>query len=235
MTLHYLLDFARSIAILLNVGHKLVGAVASGFQHCGHCALRRVRHARREGVKEHVAEGGAKARNIISVFKRLIMTLIEFIGNASHCNALACVTEYFRRAHKHNIVVGVVRHASHVRRLERRAQILTEVHCHIRKVLNHNNVVLCGKAADDFQLLVVQAHPRRVVRARIEHRADVALLEVTLDFSFEFVAAEIGNVERRHLDTDNARLHFLHGESWVDVEHGVLLRVELRAEHKRRE
>ena len=69
-------------------------------------------------------------------------------------------------------VVGVASYRGLVWRLEGLRAILAEVHVEVCQVLDNDNIVLSSHAADNLQLLLVEAHPRWVVGVRVDQTAD---------------------------------------------------------------
>ena len=125
-------------------------------------------------------------------------------------------------------ILGVACYGWLVRWLERLRTILTEVHIKVCEILDNHNVILRSHTADDLQLLLVQAHPRRVVRVRVDHTADATRREYLLQLSLEGLATVVDNVERLDADALNLTLKLLNREAWVDEQNSITVVTHLR-------
>ena len=112
-------------------------------------------------------------------------------------------------------VLGVTAYSRLIRCLIRHAAFLAEVHIEVCQVFDDNDIVFRSQSADDLQFLLRQAHPTRVVGVGEEHGSYTAGLEVTLQFGFQFIAAEVCYVKRIHAHADNLALLLLYRETGV--------------------
>ena len=124
------------------------------------------------------------------------MTVEQFVAYAGNAYPLSGIAESLRPADKQDVVVGIVCHGRLVRRLERTAHVLTEVHCEVCQVFHYDGIILRCQLADGAQLVVGEAHPRGVVGVRVDYGADVSLLEIALELWPQLVAAIVIHVKR---------------------------------------
>ena len=94
-------------------------------------------------------------------------------------------------------LVRIVCHRRLVRRLERFAQVLAEVHGKVGEVFQHNDVILGCQFADDAQLFFFQANPAGVVGIGIDDGGDIAFAEVTFQLRFQLVATVVDRKSTR--------------------------------------
>ena len=119
--------------------------------------------------------------------------------------------------------------------MERCREILTEVHCEVSEILHHDGIVFRSELANHLQLLLSQTDPRGVVGIGIDDGADVALLEIALEFRTEFISTIGIDIEGLILHAHHLQLHLLNRKARVDKEHGILRLVALRTGEERGE
>ena len=78
-----------------------------------------------------------------------------------------------------------------------------------------------------------QTDPGGVVGVGVDDGTDAAALQVAFELRAELLAAIVVDVERLVAHALHLQLHLLHGEAWVDEQHGVLRLVGLRAGEER--
>ena len=131
--------------------------------------------------------------------------------------------------------MGVMAHRGLVRlRIGITAFRVTEVHVQVRQILQHDGVILRRQFADDLQFLVRQACPSRVIGVAVQDAGDPSALQVTLQFVPQTAATEVGDVESLDTAANDTALHLLHGETGVEKENRVFLRVQLDEHHVER-
>ena len=161
------------------------------------------------------------------------MAMEQFVGNARHTNTLTGITEGLAAANQKYIVVGIAGNGSLIRRLKGNAQVLAEVHGKIGEVFHHYYIVAGGQLTNHLQFLFVQANPCRVIRVAIHNGTDVSLFKIALQLCFKLRTAVIINIECFELHAHHLQLHLLNGETGIDEEYGVFLRVSLTTGQKR--
>ena len=130
-------------------------------------------------------------------------------------------------------VVGIASYRWLIWCLEWLRAILAEIHIEVCQILDNHNIVLRSHTTDNLQLLLVETHPRWVVRVRVDHTADTTRRQYLLKFCLESLAAIVDNVERLVANALHATLCLLHREAWVDEEDSIAILTHLREGHKR--
>ena len=163
-------------SILACHGAEVVGSVAGSLHHCRQGILGAVGGARRQGIEDAGGIHQAERQGGIARVEGGIMAVEELVADAGHGNTLARIAESLAATDEQHVVVRVAAHRRLVGRLERLAQVLTEVHGKVGQVLYHHSVVARGQLADGLEFLLVEAHPRGIVGIAVDDAADVSPL-----------------------------------------------------------
>ena len=110
----------------------------------------------------------------------------------------------------------------------------TEVHVHIRQVLQHDRIVLRCQLTDDLQFLLRQTRPGRVVRVAVQNTCDTTAHQVPLQLVLQLRTAVVRDIKRIDPATYHAALHLLHRETWIQKQDRVAFRVQLDQHHVQR-
>ena len=102
--------------------------------------------------------------NMACIQKR-IFPLEQIVGYGDYRYTLTCVAEHLGAGHHDDVIVRIFGDCRLERRHERTSQRLAEIHTHIGKILNHNDIVFCSKLSDRPELVLGKVEPGRVVRA----------------------------------------------------------------------
>ena len=129
------------------------------------------------------------------------MTVEQLVGYTGNTNTFACITECLGTTDEQHVVIGIACHGGLIRRLERYAEVLTEIHGEVSQVFHHNHIILRSQFTDGLQFILIEADPRGIVGVTIYDSADVPFAEVRLQFRTEFVTTEIIYIERFVLAT----------------------------------
>ena len=227
MTAENLLQFVGSIAINADLAAEIVTALVGSLQHGGHRILGAVAGTAAQGIEHARGEDGTEGQTLITLGEVVEMAVEQLVGDTSDTDTFSSIAEGLGAADEQHVVVGITGNSGLIRRLERCGEILAEVHGKVSEILHHDGIVLGGQFTDGLQFLLTQTDPRGVVGVGVDDGADVALLEVALEFVAEFLAAIVIDIEGLILHAHHLELHLLHRESWIDEEHGVLRLVAL--------
>ena len=174
-------------------------------------------------VDEYCAEGAAA----VALCQPGIGPVIQFVRNAADTDTLTGIAESFGTGNEQHVIVRIVCHRRLVRRLERFAQVLAEVHGKVGEVFQHNDVILGCQFADDAQLFFFQANPAGVVGIGIDDGRDIAFAEVTFQLRFQLVATVVIYVKGFIFLSHHDQLLLLYRETGIDEENGILFLIAL--------
>ena len=159
--------------------------------------------------------------------------MIQFVGNRHHGNSLTGITEYLGSGYEHHPIVGIPRHCRLIRRRIRNRPVLPEIHAHVGHVFQSDDIIFRTHFADYPEFFLRQAHPGRVVRVRVDHRADFSVTEQRFQFLSESLATAVVNIEHAGRKSDDIGLDIMGREARIQVDDGVFPGNELRAFQKK--
>ncbi len=218
---------AGTFTVYFHFIKKVVLIFISCFKHGGKSILSRVAGAGGECIEYAVDEYCAEGAAAVALCQPGIGPVIQFVRNAADTDTLTGIAESFGTGNEQHVIVRIVCHRRLVRRLERFAQVLAEVHGKVGEVFQHNDVILGCQFADDAQLFFFQANPAGVVGIGIDDGRDIAFAEVTFQLRFQLVATVVIYVKGFIFLSHHDQLLLLYRETGIDEENGILFLIAL--------